>query len=52
MDNTFPSPQNNDEPQPDPGTKTGYPVLGADAPGVNDEPEEEIVKTQYPVEAE
>lgn len=47
MDNALPSPQNNDEPQPDPGSKTNYPVSGE-----SDEPEEKIFKTEYPVEAE
>jgi hypothetical protein len=47
MDNASTSPQNNDEPQPDPGGKTNYPVTDE-----SDEPEEEIVKMQYPVESE
>lgn len=49
--------QSNTPPEPpdDPGTKTNYPVGGADEPGVkarNDEPPVDVVKTHYSTEAE
>lgn len=53
-DNPFPKPQRDDEPPTDP-SKTGYDVVGQDAPLAplrNDEPPTDPSKTGYDVEGE